>query len=890
MEKVAEFEQQLRRNAEPQFATWHAIDLHNHTPSSEDYQYRACDVIDKLAERINSAGLSVVMFTDHNQLPDADLVKQLADRTGRLILRGAELNVFVDAWTKPAGKVDKNLFYHVLVGFDPSSSQTPDYWMADIRRHCKEELRTSGGKDLRGISAPLDRLHHVLKDANVLLIAAHLHSTHDAFKSRSIDVIYDDPAFLRHAREHLTALEVTKENTAAFFDGKHIETGNLRKTCIFSSDSHEPDKLGWRPSYIQMQQPTYEELKSGLELPFRVSLQPPPLPDAYVVGVRIQGQFIKDLWLSFSPYCNAFIGVKGSGKTSVLESLRFGLGADVPQTRAQAVNEHLSAILGPGGKVTALVKRADGARVLIERSFSDKTFVLTFEDGRQERLSRPEALLFPAYILGWHEIEQAATDVNIRRLYMNTIAGKEQVRSLTEKAEAAAANIRNDHERASNAYAAFRKLEQQVARLRELRHGLKDLTDANLIQLRAQYQAATEHRQALQLAIGRLQKVRRNAKGHFDNLLARLTRPTQEATSPLAQQVGDAVVTLDGVFSSLDAGRATMEEKLDEAITSLQQQAASADLAFQAFSEEYGRQVANLSREQRELLESHRKVMEETSNLPTLEQERDKARQDVEQLLRGLIELCDQVIEALDERSTLRRERVQQFSTLLRPFEVRMAVTGLQPPQQFQDYTQRYSHGAGAWSDLRSRFSDRLGHLSLKRGYENLVSDLLSGYSLFFEHSEFGFFVSVLEEDDLQIELKVGKGEEHFRAIGQLSAGQRCTAVFPVLLKQQAGPLVVDQPEDNLDNRHIASTISPVLLDDKRARQVMFTSHNANLVVLTDPELIVTFESNGTNGWIEVQGFLATPQSPITGHVVQILDGGERALELRQRKYGLRGQ
>jgi hypothetical protein len=189
---------------------------------------------------------------------------------------------------------------------------------------------------------------------------------------------------------------------------------------------------------------------------------------------------------------------------------------------------------------------------------------------------------------------------------------------------------------------------------------------------------------------------------------------------------------------------------------------------------------------------------------------------------------------------------------------------------------------------MRSRFSDRLGHLSLKKGYEDLLRDLLSGYRLFFEQSEFGHFVSVLEDDDLQIELKVGMGEEHFRGIGQLSAGQRCTAIFPVLLKQQAGPLVVDQPEDNLDNRHIASSISPVLLDDKRTRQVMFTSHNANLVVLTDPELIVTFESDGSNGWIEEQGFLATPKSPITTHVVQILDGGQTALELRQRKYGLR--
>lgn len=157
---------------------------------------------------------------------------------------------------------------------------------------------------------------------------------------------------------------------------------------------------------------------------------------------------------------------------------------------------------------------------------------------------------------------------------------------------------------------------------------------------------------------------------------------------------------------------------------------------------------------------------------------------------------------------------------------------------------------------------------------------------MFFRTSEFGFYLSVFEDDDLQIELKVGKGGNDFRGIGNISAGQRCTAIFPILLKQQAGPLVVDQPEDNLDNRHIAGAIAPVLVDDKRSRQVMFTSHNANLAVLSDPELIVTFESNGSNGVIEEQGFLATPSSPITKHVLEILDGGDQALALRRQKYG----
>ena len=163
------------------------------------------------------------MFTDHSRLPDADFVKQIGDSTGCLVLRGTELNVFVDAWDKPENKVDKAslLFFHLLVGFDPSSSAPPDYWMTDIRRKCNAETRLSQGHELQGISASVTTLFSVLEDANALLIPAHLHSTPNAFKSRSIDDIYSDPVFLKHARDHFTALEVTSEKTAAFFDGMH---------------------------------------------------------------------------------------------------------------------------------------------------------------------------------------------------------------------------------------------------------------------------------------------------------------------------------------------------------------------------------------------------------------------------------------------------------------------------------------------------------------------------------------------------------------------------------------------------------------------------------------------------------------------------------------------
>jgi hypothetical protein len=352
MGRVSEFENEMNKRCKPHHAIWHAVDLHNHSPASDDYEYRDGDVVDRLADSIRTNSLSVVMFTDHGKLPASDLVSDLAKRTGRLILRGVELNVFVDAWEKPSGKIGKNLYCHLLIGFDPTSTGSAEYWMEHIRRTCREEKRQAGDREINGISSSIDELCETIREANALIIPAHPHSTHDAFRSRSIDDIYADPEFLKHARLQFTALEVTSESTAAFFDGTKAETDFLHKGCVRSSDSHHPDKLGWRHSYVQMEELTFQQLKTGLELPFRTSLSAPPVPVSYIAGIHIQGQFLEDFWLTFSPYCNALIGVKGSGKTSLLESLRFVAGADVPNARTEAVNSHLAAILGSAGKVS----------------------------------------------------------------------------------------------------------------------------------------------------------------------------------------------------------------------------------------------------------------------------------------------------------------------------------------------------------------------------------------------------------------------------------------------------------------------------------------------------------------------------------------------------------
>ncbi len=113
------------------------------------------------------------------------------------------------------------------------------------------------------------------------------------------------------------------------------------------------------------------------------------------------------------------------------------------------------------------------------------------------------------------------------------------------------------------------------------------------------------------------------------------------------------------------------------------------------------------------------------------------------------------------------------------------------------------------------------------------------------DRCKFVDLLEVIDDDDVEISLEVGN--RGFVPIQNLSAGQRCVAVFPLLLRNSRGPLVIDQPEDNLDNRYIADTIAPDLLNKKQGQQFLLTSHNANLVVLTDADLIFHIDSDGTS-------------------------------------------
>ena len=144
--------------------------------------------------------------------------------------------------------------------------------------------------------------------------------------------------------------------------------------------------------------------------------------------------------------------------------------------------------------------------------------------------------------------------------------------------------------------------------------------------------------------------------------------------------------------------------------------------------------------------------------------------------------------------------------------------------------------------------------------------------------------VQLRDRIDIYLNVKHEKGDPDFRMLGDLSTGQKCIAILNILLLENHDPLIMDQPEDNLDNAFIAQRIVSDLRKYKDKRQFVFATHNANIPVNGDADLIAVLRNKKDTTHIEKTGSIDEPEVQISS--TQILDGGKAAFNMRKEKYG----
>jgi hypothetical protein len=123
---------------------------------------------------------------------------------------------------------------------------------------------------------------------------------------------------------------------------------------------------------------------------------------------------------------------------------------------------------------------------------------------------------------------------------------------------------------------------------------------------------------------------------------------------------------------------------------------------------------------------------------------------------------------------------------------------------------------------------------------------------------------------------------DRYKQSPNLSTGQRCTTILPILLLQSERPLLIDQPEDNLDNAFVYETVVKALQQVKGSRQVIFVTHNPNIPVLGHADRVFVFSSDGAHGSVSKSGTVDDCKAEIE----RILEGGREAFEQRYKRYG----
>ncbi len=139
---------------------------------------------------------------------------------------------------------------------------------------------------------------------------------------------------------------------------------------------------------------------------------------------------------------------------------------------------------------------------------------------------------------------------------------------------------------------------------------------------------------------------------------------------------------------------------------------------------------------------------------------------------------------------------------------------------------------------------------------------------------------AIIPEDNLEITMIV---RNEARPIEQLSKGQMATALLPLILRDAEYPLIVDQPEDDLDNAFVSDKLIKQLKVLSSRRQLIFVTHNANIPVLGEAECVVVMEMDGPR---KARPCERGSVDAMKEQIIKLLEGGKEAFKSRQDKYG----
>jgi ABC-type uncharacterized transport system ATPase subunit len=621
-------------------------------------------------------------------------------------------------------------------------------------------------------------------------------------------------------------------------------------------------------------------------------------PHHVLLRLKVTGGFMGGADLVLADGLNCLIGGRGAGKTTALEFLRFALGLmpdpKVNQQRVRALDALIKANLG-GGRVAVELRTKTGMLYTAGRGTHESVQVLN-ESGTAVPISLDRDQIFTADVFSQNEIEDIASSPAAQLELLDRFNEQSTARIVRDLAQL------------------FRELEQSTATLRQLDTDIDDLrgkaSEITVLEEKLRALSGATGPDAERTNAAHRSKAARVMEAQFPQLVldamqsaARETESTYASFSAAldgqAEQLAQDGVNTEAI-ALFQQDVQSFKQALADARDRIAEAALSAQRRFREYTARLAERHAIQESEYRALIvqleEEGGRAAERLAFQTALAEAQAAARaletREKQRLatLSKRRELLQHVSELRDERFLLRK---RTSATLTDAFpSLRVTVTQAADLGDYRELLAESLKGAGVQQGVAAkRLSEiflpiELAQIVMSRNYAtmsrqaNYDEDRARKVIDSLHTSGAAYSLEAVDMPDRpSIELLDG---DTYKESTHLSTGQRCTTILPILLIQSERPLLIDQPEDNLDNAFVYDTIVTALKAVKGSRQVIFVTHNPNIPVLGEAERVFVFSSDGEHSIVQRSGTVDECKDDIE----RILEGGREAFLQRKLRYG----
>ncbi len=919
---------------------WWKFEFHTHTPASAD-TYWATQGIDLSPKewllQYMAAEIDCVAITDHNSGAWVDDLKAAYEQMERQVEAGSPPEGFRELTLYPGVEISVQGGFHLLTILDPETTS------GDI----DTLLGQVGYNGTKGVSDEVTREGAAevvceIRDAGGIPIPAHADRQGDNGKgllavrtgTRGLRL---DANTVRQVLDTECLLAMEWEDMRNPLP-KYVEKQASKLTQILGSDCHSFQGAripGSRYTWVKMAKPTLEGLRLALLDGNGISIRrsdedgvydPFRKPTHFITGIEVESARFMGLGtttrLAATPYFNALIGGRGTGKSTIVHTLRLAYRRDrelqhlgkatEPYRQFERFIQPVKGRNGEGGVRDATEIRVelvrDGVAHLLRWRQDGKGNVVEERDadGRWQPTTSQEVNpeRFPIRLLSQGQI--AAMAGESRQALLDVIDDAANIAELHRAFEETKSTYLTQRAR-------LRELAKKLAGRPELERKLEDskrkleaFTTDHPDFLKAHQQALRQRRE-INVILDQLEET----PDHISSIAEDLLLDDWPDGVFDASQDGDVLAwrreadrLVEEKRAELGRSAESLKDKVqqlrrDERLSQWRQRVEQAGENYEALQTKLADQglsdpqdFGRLEQE-RQFLEVQLKQLDQLQlDRNGLDKENTEQWQQVLEARKAITQTRAGFVAKTLEINTFVKIEVAGFG-----FESRHIEHSLRDVIEVTD--DRFEHdilreeggtpiGGLAFNIAQDENREAALDAAKRRLIEN-CTDFRGQFRNYLERKhekpEFADHIQCwFPEDDLRIEYsRQGDGSD-WASITQGSQGQRSAALLAFLLAFGDEPLVLDQPEDDLDNHLIYDLVVRQIRENKLRRQLIIVTHNPNVLINGDAEMVHAFDFKGGQCKVTVPG--ALQQKTVRDEVCRVMEGGREAFARRWERLG----